>query len=235
MKKYIVEDRELGSFIAMSCLVVFAALPFLYYLSEGHMPEVWLKEDGVYESLAAITCVLTAVALACFGIMKKMSNKLVLFWLLSFSLSLLFLGGEEISWGQRIIGFETPERIAETNYQKELNLHNSTLIQSHNNKLSVYLTKILVVYLVIFPIFLNAFPSALEFSRKTRIPTPPLSIALTALIAQLISTQTFRLIYGSTEVADSLSIGEAFESILELCLCWVALGYIYSISKENVK
>jgi hypothetical protein len=31
---------------------------------------------------------------------------------------------EEISWGQRILGIETPESIAKINHQSELNFHN---------------------------------------------------------------------------------------------------------------
>lgn len=35
-----------------------------------------------------------------------------------------FGAGEEISWGQRILGFATPESISEVNRQEEFNLHN---------------------------------------------------------------------------------------------------------------
>lgn len=34
------------------------------------------------------------------------------------------VAGEEISWGQRLLGLETPETIAETNLQDEITLHN---------------------------------------------------------------------------------------------------------------
>jgi hypothetical protein len=37
---------------------------------------------------------------------------------------LLFLIGEEVSWGQRIFGWETPESVAAVNKQEETNLHN---------------------------------------------------------------------------------------------------------------
>lgn len=38
------------------------------------------------------------------------------------------IAGEEISWAQRIIGFETPEEIAANNTQFEFNLHNNRTI-----------------------------------------------------------------------------------------------------------
>lgn len=37
---------------------------------------------------------------------------------------MVFFGGEEINWGQRIIGFETPAFLANLNTQGEFNLHN---------------------------------------------------------------------------------------------------------------
>ena len=36
----------------------------------------------------------------------------------------LFIAGEEISWGQRIIGWNTPDFFAARNFQQETNLHN---------------------------------------------------------------------------------------------------------------
>ena len=39
-------------------------------------------------------------------------------------IALLFVAGEEINWGQRIVGFSTPNFLTDLNAQKEFNLHN---------------------------------------------------------------------------------------------------------------
>lgn len=39
-------------------------------------------------------------------------------------IALLVITGEEISWGQRIFGWETPEALEEANRQEETNIHN---------------------------------------------------------------------------------------------------------------
>ncbi len=39
-------------------------------------------------------------------------------------IALLFVAGEEISWGQRIVGFSTPDFLMDLNRQKEFNFHN---------------------------------------------------------------------------------------------------------------
>ncbi len=38
--------------------------------------------------------------------------------------ALFFFAGEEISWGQRVFGFGTPETLSKLNHQQETNLHN---------------------------------------------------------------------------------------------------------------
>ena len=40
------------------------------------------------------------------------------------ALAAFFAAGEELSWGQRLFGFEPPELFLEENFQQELNLHN---------------------------------------------------------------------------------------------------------------
>jgi len=45
-------------------------------------------------------------------------------WFLLLAGGLFVLGMEEISWGQRIFGWETPEDLFENNVQNETNLHN---------------------------------------------------------------------------------------------------------------
>jgi hypothetical protein len=50
-------------------------------------------------------------------------------WLL-ISLGALFVGGEEISWGQRIFGLRTPQFLSEWNTQNELTVHNLYLFNA---------------------------------------------------------------------------------------------------------
>lgn len=39
-------------------------------------------------------------------------------------LGMAFVAGEEIAWGQRLLGFQTPEALAEVNEKRETSLHN---------------------------------------------------------------------------------------------------------------
>jgi hypothetical protein len=52
---------------------------------------------------------------------------------LAFGIGCFFVAGEEIAWGQRIVGYGTPERLEEINEQKETTVHNIDLVQHVTN------------------------------------------------------------------------------------------------------
>ena len=73
-------------------------------------------------------------ALAGVRIVRKHSARMdrrVLCILLGLSVFYLVCAGEEISWGQRVFGFATPEAIIERNQQQEFNIHNLKLPVLH--------------------------------------------------------------------------------------------------------
>jgi hypothetical protein len=61
-------------------------------------------------------------------------HKLLALFSVFLGLGLLFIAGEEISWGQRIIGFEAPQFVQDINYQNELTIHNIEPIHRATNK-----------------------------------------------------------------------------------------------------
>ncbi|EMR01989.1 hypothetical protein [Cesiribacter andamanensis] len=82
-------------------------------------------EDGVVENLTAI--MLLATSLLCALRAYSAPTRLVTFLYAGASLLFFFGAGEEISWGQRILGFSTPESMQSVNFQQETTIHNLTL------------------------------------------------------------------------------------------------------------
>jgi hypothetical protein len=84
-----------------------------------------LREDGAFESLTSAFLFLTAAMAHLLAMAFRKAGRgwvAALFWTAAV---LFFVGGmEEISWGQRILGIETPGALADVNAQSELNLHN---------------------------------------------------------------------------------------------------------------
>jgi hypothetical protein len=99
--------------------------------------EIFVMEDGILEPLTAISFFIASI---CFVIAffrtrrgENQATNPLLKRLSYLGLALIFFlgAGEEISWGQRILGIETPEAWAEINKQEETNLHNLEIF--HNS------------------------------------------------------------------------------------------------------
>jgi hypothetical protein len=115
--------------VAVAPLAFIGCLLMLAYFSPRHYT-LFVIEDGLVEYAtafaylgAAFLAVLSARRHFCAG------AKRYGIVLLTFSGALFFVAMEEISWGQRLIGFDTPAVIAMHNEQGELTLHNLGGIQ----------------------------------------------------------------------------------------------------------
>jgi len=115
------------------------AIPLFFFgweLLDASGLEPWVREDGVIESATAL---LYGVSTLLFLILAFRSNsKKTAFFLILWALLSFVIMGEEISWGQRIFGFETPEGLADINKQKEFNLHNIVFISDTLNSSSAF-------------------------------------------------------------------------------------------------
>ena len=90
------------------------------------LPLYFFDEDGIFEWFTAI-CLITSglLMLANAWRLKKTERSLALKSLCILGgVGILFVGMEEISWGQRIFGWETTGIFAEHNDQLETNFHN---------------------------------------------------------------------------------------------------------------
>lgn len=82
-------------------------------------------EDGLSENLTAIFFLIAAVFFVLtFANSRKELSGYMKFVILTLGVLCFFTGMEEISWGQRILGIETPESMKKLNYQQETTLHN---------------------------------------------------------------------------------------------------------------
>ncbi|MDZ7360019.1 MAG: hypothetical protein ONB46_04735 [candidate division KSB1 bacterium] len=82
-------------------------------------------EDGVAENLQVLF--FTLAFFLCFPVIARLwksGAKLFALMYLVLSLGLFFIIGEELSWGQRIFGWETSEEMKAINKQEETNIHN---------------------------------------------------------------------------------------------------------------
>jgi hypothetical protein len=89
-----------------------------------------------------------------------------------FCLVLVVIGMEEISWGQRIFGFATPDALAEMNWQAEFNFHN---VQTDLSETLYYVGA--ATFLLLLPLLRDLVPSSVA-SQSLLALAPRRSVAL---------------------------------------------------------
>ncbi|MBX3013222.1 MAG: hypothetical protein KF832_17015 [Caldilineaceae bacterium] len=115
-----------------SIMVIILLTPFLLLVTGvvsalfGKAAYLWFTgEDGFAENLQQL---FNALALAWAALIMhrywRTGERLIAGLYLLLCVGLIFLIGEEISWGQRIFGWETQGVMAEINTQNETNIHN---------------------------------------------------------------------------------------------------------------
>ena len=109
--------------------------------------EFLYKEDGFLEYLTAFFALISSFMILLSLINQK--SKIEIFVKIFLSLLFFIFGMEEISWGQRIIGWETPSALAQINHQNETNIHNIFNPYHHAFYISFNLVITLFIYLSI--------------------------------------------------------------------------------------
>jgi hypothetical protein len=212
-------SREWVSFSFLTLVATYGIIPAVL-MGLGHsVPPILLVEDGLYEMIGAVACILASAFLVFAFLQTKPKN----LWLILFAIGTLVLALEELSWGQRLLGISLPQEIKEVNFQGELNLHNSKLLQSVNGDVSLLLRISYLLYFVAFPFVLIIFPSLQRFINPLRLPIPSNPVAMAVLVSQLVHTTNVSVLVNAGVSIFSSRIGEAHESNLQIILLFFAL------------
>jgi hypothetical protein len=172
-----------GEVIQVCALITIGVfLAYAVYISRVE-PEAFryslVVEDGFVESVTVI--VLLAAMTVCFRrFMQLRGERSPLFLFVTFLLGAfcLFGAGEEISWGQRIFGLETPEFFEENNAQGEIGLHNLVIeIDGEEVKLNKLifgtgLALALLIYLFVATPLYRRQPAVTRFFDAIAAPMP---------------------------------------------------------------
>jgi hypothetical protein len=92
------------------------------------------KEDRILEWAQFVALVLAAVVIAKVAVHLRREGRLPLavVWGL-FAVGCVVIAGEEIAWGQRVLGLETPAALDEVNHQGQITAHNIRGVQDAIN------------------------------------------------------------------------------------------------------
>jgi len=163
--------------------ILLILIPLLYYpcfISNDYLIGI-TQEDGPYETVGAILFLVTAILFLWLAFHNKSFLRI---YFLLFFLLFFFAFGEEISWGQRIFGFGTPEQLKNDNVQGEFNLHNLEFFHGNywdgtkKEGLASMFTAgrmfylLFFIYLVVLPLLSKYSSKGSRFIQKLKIPIP---------------------------------------------------------------
>lgn len=126
-----------------------------------------IREDNLLENLQVIFYGFSSILFFATSFKYFKTNKLFFFYFLILGLGLLFITGEEISWGQRILGLSSPEVIKVNNAQGETTIHNINGLQDLQP--IIYLA--FSAYLSFAWIFISLLPKGIKNIYKNLVPS----------------------------------------------------------------
>jgi len=205
-------------------------------------------EDGPYENVGAFFFLVASCLFFLSYFASKEGNDFFvlqlnknIFYLL-LGILFFFIFGEEISWGQRIFGIETPDYLKSENIQNETNLHNLKIFNSvdeQNIKRPWYdifsMSRLFKVFWFLYcfavPV-LDRFSSPFSaFLKRINLPMIPLWIGVLLPVNYLLS-KVMEIV-----VSDRIRFVEVEETnhaiLFAAAAFWLYIGNKYSSVKKD--
>ncbi len=172
------------------------------------------SEDGLIEWLTAIAYFAAAGVFVATAVRRPAGWP----WLLVLALLFFGVAGEEISWGQRLFGLETPDAVRDVNVQDEFNLHNVEGLHSNVRLLGVAV----FTALYLLPFAVDRIAMLRDVAVRLRFPLPPhwvaglFAIGLCFMVASRIEGDVIftldevgEIFFGSAALAYASSVHQA--------------------------
>ncbi|MGK7651452.1 hypothetical protein ACSQ76_03175 [Roseovarius sp. B08] len=165
----------------------------VYVYNTEYFSLTYAREDGFVEYGTAIFLLFASfVLIGNARSLKARSATLAFACTLFYALLFFFAAGEEISWGQRIFGWETGETFQQINKQQETNLHNLIVptpwgdFHLAKTLFGPILTLILLVYLAVLPLLYPRVGWIKRAADRIAAPVPGTRHAVLAVAASLV-------------------------------------------------
>ncbi|MDY7011251.1 MAG: hypothetical protein SVV80_10945 [Planctomycetota bacterium] len=113
------------------------------------------EEFGLVQNLTVVFLLPAVVAGVLIFLRRRQLPRGVGWVMLFFALGALYFAGEEASWGQHWIGYETPEALKKINTQDEFNVHN---VHNIFNNIPRQLMFVGTIGCIVIPLWLAAWP-----------------------------------------------------------------------------
>lgn len=200
--------------LSMPALALILAA-FVRMLDRGNWTWYW-REDGPAEWIQ-FCMLLVATAFSALIARRLMTNqRLLAFLFLLLTAGLVFVAGEEISWGQSLLNYDTPAGLARVNYKAETSMHNiSSLINAFD------IGKLLIGIYGTFAAFGVLWLRKYWGAGSWEIIAPPFVLATSFLVVVVFRALRFTLLQ------DHVPVG--FGEFEELCLYFGMMAFTWLV------
>ena len=207
--------RRIDRTLLLAIAVTLLAAVVIALVSPSFFTNSFAAEDGLFEYGTAVFLFISSLVLIRHAVsLGGKGGMLAVVATALYALLFFFASGEEISWGQRIFGWETTGYFAQNNYQAETNLHNLVVNGKHLTKtlFGPILTLVLLCYLVVLPLIFGKWQGLDRLVNALAIPVPQKRHAVAA--------RTSTLVIAGLEVMEVKRVWEIYEFTFSL----MALG-----------
>ena len=221
-------SKDLHKLIWLGIPIVIFLIPYVSHITSERAYMFMYMESGWVE-LSTVLYLIVAIVFSLLFIRSHEFSGYEWFkwWMVLLILGCIYFAGEELSWGQHLFGWETPQGWADINEQSETNLHNTSAIfdQIPRNLLSVAAI-VGGVFIPMFCLITKRYPkegSIHYWLWPTYVCLPA------ALFSQLVSWHEKMYDLFNTEIPMMLDIraGEVKESLLALFILMYVLSLWY--------
>ena len=191
------------------------------FVPEEYLPEMH-SEGGPIESLQfifmSIACLLAAYLLVC------IEDRFLKLWVAILLAGSIYITGEEISWGQHLFEWYTPEFWSQVNDQNETNLHNTSSWLDQKPRLLLFIG--MVIGGIVFPLLRRYRPSALPQKFDSIYPQDYIFVTALGVL----------LPYLAHEIAEHFFDAAMFHrvsEVQELYMYYFILLYVWGLKKQE--
>lgn len=200
--------------IVQICVEIFVPVEFL--------PEMH-TEGGPIETLQFVFMVLACLLGAYLLITAK--NSFMKIWLAILLAGSIYIAGEEVSWGQHIFEWYTPEFWSSVNDQNETNLHNTSSWLDQKPRALLIIG--MVVGGLIFPLLRRFKPAVLPQKFSNIYPQDYMVVTALGVIGPYLVQEISDVFFG-------VDLFHRVSEVQELYMYYFILLYLWGLKKSGI-
>lgn len=222
--------KQSKRYIILIVLAIIASYSVYAYCSENYI--IYLSdENALFELSTALFFLISSVIL--FLLFRSTNN--IFFILLSV---IFFVGaGEEISWGQHLMHFGTPNYLSKVNVQNEFNFHNIEVFNTGNFdgskksgihrllEINFLFRLFCLFYGIAIPFLMIQSKKITNFIHYIKMPTPKLTVGVFFMINWIVYKLVLMVLPEGNNIYYYLTASEIFECINAFIFLCISCEY----------